>query len=305
MTRTALVTGANGFVGRAAVKLLASRGWRVRVAVRSQQIHIPHAAETIAVGDLGGDTNWTAAVQNVDVIAHIAGRAHVLKETSDDPLSEFRRVNCAATAGLARQAAAAGVKRLVFISTIGVNGGETCGTPLRANMAAAPHSPYALSKWEAEQELAAIAATTGLEICIIRPPLVLGMEPKGNLATLVSAMRRGLPLPLGSVTNNRRDLVSVKTLCSLLAIAIDHPQANGETFLVSDGRPLSTRELVQELGRLHGLKPRFLPFPPMLLSRALQMLGKSSLASQLCGDLEVDMTETCERLGWVPPRTLD
>jgi len=294
------VTGATGFLGRALVGQLARDGYGVRAAVRRDAGGWPEGVSPVVVGELSGATDWSAALAGVDCVVHCAARAHVLKETAADPLTEFRRVNTDGAIALGRQAAESGVRRLVFISSIGVNGAETCGRPFTAGDVPAPHSPYAVSKLEAEQGLAALAAETGLELVTIRPPLVTGPDPKGNLATLRGALRRGLPLPFGLVTSNRRDLVSLDVLCDLIETCLRHPAAAGRTFLVSDGRPVSTRRLLEDLAAADGRRARLLPVPPTILSLLLGLLGKTSLGSQLLGDLEVDISATREALGWAP-----
>lgn len=293
-----LVTGATGFLGRAVVDHLLARGRAVRATVR----HAPAnpSVDTVAVGGLSADTDWTAALSNVDAVVHCAARAHVLKETAADPLAQFRAVNADAALALARQAAGAGVRRFVFISSIGVNGAETRGRAFRQDDAPHPHSPYAVSKYEAEQGLAAIAADTGLEVVVIRPPLILGPDPKGNLATLNRIIAAGLPLPFGLVTKNRRDLVSRDTLCRLIETVVDHPAAAGGTFLVSDGAAISTRTLLERMAAAQGRSLTLLPVPPALLALPLTLAGKRAMASQLFGDLEVDIAHTRETLGWAP-----
>lgn len=292
---TILVTGATGFLGEAMVERLIASGRSVRGVVRADP-----GPGAVAVGDLSADTDWSAALQGVDTVAHCAARAHVLKEATDNPLPLFRAVNTEATTALAQQAAAAGVRRFIFISSIGVNGAETHGRPFRHDDPPHPHSPYAVSKHEAEMALTAIAAQTGLEVVIIRPPLITGPDPKGNLATLNRFIDKGLPLPFGLATKNRRDLVSRDTLCRLVEAVIDHPAAAGQTFLVSDGRPVSTRELLEQLAQARGRTLTLLPVPPALLTTPLKLLGKGSMASQLFGDLEVDITHTRQTLGWAP-----
>lgn len=292
---TVLVTGATGFLGRAVVDRLIPNGRSVRAAVRHDA-----GPGAVAVGDLSADTDWSAALQGVDTVVHCAARAHVLKETTDNPLPLFRAVNTEATVALAQQAAAAGVRRFVFISSIGVNGSETHGTPFRHDAPPAPHSPYAVSKHEAELALRAIAAQTGLEVVILRPPLITGPEPKGNLATLNRVIAKGLPLPFGLVTNNRRDLVSLETLCRLIDVVIDHPAAAGRTFLVSDGAPVSTRALLEQMAAAQGRSLTLLPVPPVFLTLPLKLLGKGAMASQLFGDLEIDIAHTRQTLNWTP-----
>lgn len=296
-----LVTGATGFLGRAVVDHLAAGGRKVRAGVRSECGGWPAGVETAAVGELSEATDWSAALAGVDAVVHCAARAHVLKETSADPLAQFRAVNTAATLALARQAVAAGVRRFVFISSIGVNGAETNGRPFRHDDPPHPHSPYAVSKHEAEQGLHAIAAETGLEVVVIRPPLIVGPDPKGNLATLERVIGKGLPLPFGLVTRNRRDVVSRGALCDLIETVLDHPAAAGETFLVSDGEPISTRTLLERMAAARGRSIRLLPVPPTLLALPLKLAGKGAMAAQLFGDLEVDIDHTRRTLNWAPP----
>lgn len=296
-----LVTGATGFLGRAVVEHLAGRGRKVRGAVRGEAAGWPAGVETAIVGDISGATDWSAALRNVDAVVHCAARAHVLKETAVDPLAQFRTVNTEATLALARQAATAGVRRFVFISSIGVNGAETHGRPFRHDDPPHPHSPYAVSKHEAELGLRAIAAETGLEVVVVRPPLIIGPDPKGNLATLERVIGKGVPLPFGLVTRNRRDLVSRHTLCDLIETVLDHPAAAGETFLVSDGEPVSTRTLLERMAAARGLPIRLLPVPPALIALPLKLAGKGAMASQLFGDLEVDIDHTRRTLDWTPP----
>jgi len=296
-----LVTGANGFLGRAVVEGLSARGRLVRAAVRRDEGGWPAGVEAVSVGDLTSITDPIEALSGVDAIVHCAARAHVLKETAGDPLAEFRAVNTEATLALARKSAEAGVRRLVFISSIGVNGAQTRGRGFRYDDPAQPHSSYAVSKHEAELGLKALAAETGLEVVVIRPPLILGREPKGNLATLNRVIARGWPLPFGLVSNNRRDLVSLETLTDLVDVVVDHPAAPGQIFLVSDGAPLSTRSLLERMAAWQGRRPALLPVPPVLMSLPLKLAGKSGLASQLFGDLEVDIEHTRRTLDWSPP----
>lgn len=297
-----LVTGATGFVGRALVARLIGEGCIVRAATRAKTT--TGASEQAVVGEIDGQTDWRETVQQVDFVVHAAGRAHILDDKASNPLKAFRTSNRDATLRLARQASDAGVRRFIFISTIGVNGSETAGHPLTIGGTPQPHSPYAQSKWEAEIGLREITAGSEMEHVVIRPPLIIGRDPKGNLGTLLGAIRKGVPLPFGAVTRNRRDLVSLDTLNDLIATVVDNPGASNQTFLVSDGSAVSTRQIAEELARLHGLSPRFLPVPPSLLGASLRLIGKASLASQLCGDLEIDMTHTRGALNWTPPSLL-
>ncbi len=298
-----LVTGASGFVGSAVVRQQAQHGWPVRAAVRrvaAGSASVPTAAtEVVQVGDLAADTDWRAALQGMQAVVHCAARVHVLRETSSDPLAEFRRVNVAGTLALARQAVQAGVRRFVFISSIGVNGAETQVLPFSADDVPAPHSPYAVAKHEAELALQALAADTGLELVVIRPPLVYGPGAPGNFARLVGAVRRGLPLPLGAV-HNLRSLVALPNLADLVTTCLAHPAAAGQTFLVSDGEDISTTALLRAVGLELGRPARLVPVPAALLARAARLLGQPQLAQQLFGSLQVDIGKTRALLGWAP-----
>ncbi len=287
---TTLVTGANGFVGQAVVADLRARGGTC-----------VHGVTRADYGAMNEGTDWSPLLAGVDCIVHAAARAHVLRETTTNPLTAFRAANTAATLGLARAAERAGVRRLIFISSIGVNGTATHGRAFTATDTPSPTSPYAISKYEAEIGLIKIASESGLEVVIIRPPLVLGANPKGNLASLVSAMRRGIPLPFGWVSGNKRDLVSLPTLTDLITRCINHPGAIAAPLLVSDGFSRSTREIIVDLARMNEMRPRLVPFSPTLLNLGLNALGKSSLASQLLGDLELDLSVTKTLLSWSPP----
>jgi len=287
-----VVTGASGFMGRAVADALAASGHDVRRLTR---------AET---GDLSGATDWGPLIAGAACVVHCAARAHALDDRVADPLAIFRSVNRDATLALAHAAARAKVGRLIFVSSIHVNGGETNATRFAATDTPAPQSPYAIAKWEAEQGLKLIAAETGLDVVIIRPPLVIGADPKGNLATLLKLMRAGAPLPFAMVTHNRRDLVSLTTLADLIGVCIAHPAAVGQTLLVSDGVARSTRDICTTLARLNGVHPRFLPVPPALIGLVLSLFGKQAMKSQLLGNLEVDIGATKSRLGWTPPNPL-
>lgn len=294
------VTGADGFIGKAVVTALRANGRVVVPLVRAFGPSNPIGAR--ATGDISGAVDWLPLINDVAVVVHCAARAHVLREEAADPLTAFRSVNRDASLALAKAAAALGVRRFIFLSSIGVLGGETRERPFRAGDPIAPHSSYAVAKAEAESGLAEIAAETGMELVVIRPPLVLGPGAKGNLGALASAMRRGIPLPLGLITDNRRDLVSLEALVDLVNVCIDHTAVAGEIIHVSDGAPLSTRRIAEQVAQVEGLRPRFLRVPPALLAAALGFVGRSALRSQLLGNLEVDIEPTRERLGWSPPQ---
>jgi nucleoside-diphosphate-sugar epimerase len=250
-------------------------------------------------------TNWLAALQGVDTLVHCAARAHVLHDRAIDPLAEYRRVNVAGTLRLAEQAAAMGVQRFVYMSSIGVNG--VLSPPDKVFTEAdkpTPHNAYTLSKWEAEQGLLRVANETGLEVVIIRPPLVYGCGAPGNFGVLMRAVQHGWPLPLGAV-HNRRSLVALDNLIDFILTCMSHPQAANQTFLVSDGLDLSTTELVRDLARAAGVTARLVPVPQKLLEMSLKIVGKSEMAQRLCGSLQVDISKAQTLLGWKPPITVD
>jgi len=305
MTQRVLVTGGQGFVGKALAAGALSNGFAVRVSSRQKLIAAEARLEHSQVGDLGPATDWLAALQGVNTVVHCAGRAHVMTDTAADPLTAFRTVNSAGTLNLARQAVEAGVKRFVFVSSVGVNGSETAlGKPFSEADKSNPHNVYALSKWEAEQGLLHIAAETGLEVVIIRPPLVYGCNAPGNFGSLMRAVQRGWPLPLGAV-HNQRSLVALDNLVDFIVTCITHPQAANQTFLVSDGQDLSTAELVRGMARAAGVPARLLPLPVWALQAGASLLGRGDAVQRLCGNLQVDISKARQLLGWVPPVSVD
>ncbi len=304
MTRRVLVTGASGFVGRAVVAHFLAQGWAVRASSRSPGLAWPAGVEASPIGDTLDAQAWRASVADVDSVVHCAARVHVLREQAADPLSDFRRANVQATQALAQAALGAGVRRFVFVSSVGVNGAQTGRRPFRADDPPAPHSPYAQSKLEAERALHALTQGQTLQAVVVRPPLVYGPGAPGNFARMLGALRRGLPLPLGAIAN-RRSLVAIDNLTSLLHACATHPQAAGHTFMVSDGEDLSTTQLLQRLGQALGRPARLIPVPATMLRAAAAMLGRSDLARQLTGSLQVDISATQQVLGWSPPQSLD
>lgn len=295
-----LVTGANGFVGRSICAAANGRGLQVTGAVRGVAGRIS-GVETITVGEIDGGTDWAAALRGVDVVIHLAARAHVMDESDADPLAIYRRINLHGTVNLAEQAARAGVKRLVYISSIKVNGeatgSEECYTEQDAP---APQDSYGISKWEAEQALHRIAEETGLEVVIVRPPLVYGARVKGNFAQMLKVLSKGIPLPLASV-KNLRSLVYVQNLVDALLLCTADPRAAGQTYLVSDGTDISTPDLLRSLGKALGHPARLYPFPPVLLRQVAILVGMGSQMERLTGSLRVDSGKICRELGWRPP----
>lgn len=302
-----LITGGNGFVGHGLTSHVLAKGYEVRVALRQptradQFVGI----ETVEIGSLSIKNDWTAALRNVDMIVHLAARVHVMNDRGSDPLAEFRRVNVEGTANLARQAAAAGVRRFVFLSSIKVNGEFSQeGHPFTADDAPAPEDPYGVSKHEAEQLLRQIATKTGMQLVIIRPPLVYGPGVKANFESMMRWLARDVPLPLAAVTRNRRSLVALDNLVDLLVTCLRHPAAANQTFLVSDGEDLSTVELLRRTGNALGHPARLFFVPHSVLKFGAQVANKSGSYQRLCGSLQLDIAKTRRLLGWRPPVSVD
>lgn len=299
MGKTVLVTGANGFIGRALVSEMHREGWRVKAATRSVD-PLTMRATSVVVGSIDRETDWTNAVNGVDTVVHLAARVHVMRDEAIDPLTEFRVVNVDGTLNLASQAAKAGVRRFLFLSSIGVNGDATYGVPFDESSEPAPHSEYAFSKYEAEQGLQEIAVKSPMEIVIIRPPLVYGPNAPGNFAKLINFISKSYPCPLGAI-RNRRSFVSICNLIDFIVSCIDHPAAANQTFLVSDGEDLSTTDLLRRMATMLNVPARLLPVPQRLLEASFKFLGKNDLAQRLCGSLQVDISKARTLLDWTPP----
>jgi nucleoside-diphosphate-sugar epimerase len=277
----------------------------MRAAVRTTPAkwELSGRVEIIQVGDIGPTTDWGAALAGMDCVVHLAARTHVIHDTASDPLAEYRRINLDATAALARAAAAAGVRRLVFLSSIKVNGERTASTPFTEDDVPRPEDAYGTSKWEAEQALWKIAAETKLEVVVLRAPLVYGPGVKGNFLKLMNAVAHGIPLPLASL-HNHRSLIYVGNLVAALISCIERPAAAGKTFLVADDGDISTPELIRAMATALGTPARLVSFPPALLYTAAALFGKTAAVSRLAGSLQLDSSRIRHVLGWQPEYTL-
>ncbi len=301
-----LVTGASGFVGRALVaRFVALQQGEVMAMTRVSPVNPVPGAAYLPVGDLALQTHWPAALDGVDTIVHAAARVHIINDRSAKSIHEFERVNVTPTLQLARHAAAIGVRRFVFLSSIGVNGVQTdIGTAFSESDKPNPHNAYALSKLKAERGLLEISAQTGLDVVIIRPPLVYGPGVRANFAALMHAVQAGWPLPLGAV-HNQRSLVALDNLVDFVLACVAHPNAANQTFLVSDGDDVSSPELVRGLARAAGRSARLLPVPAGVLWALAGVIGKREFMQRLCGSLRVDISKAHQMLDWTPKISLD
>lgn len=304
-----LITGASGFVGSALLDRLINDDGNYSPVAAFRQIadsnRVNNRMRSVIIGNHDAYTNWSAALVGVACVVHAAARVHVMNESSLDPMASFREVNVNGTLCLARQAAASGVRRFVFISSVKVNGEETAiGRPFVEADLPQPSDPYGQSKYEAELGLRELAANTGMEIVIIRPPLVYGYGVKANFAAMMRWLKRGVPLPLGGI-HNQRSLVSLSNLVDLIVTCLTHSAAANQTFMVSDGEDVSTSDLLRRMGKVMGHPARLISFPEYLLKVAAGLLGQADVAQRLCGSLQVDISKARELLGWTPPLTLD
>lgn len=301
--RRVLITGVGGFIGRNLAKEMALRGWQVRGAVRKQSM-LPDGVEQVIVGEIDGQTNWDEALCDIDIVIHLAARVHVMRVTAPDPIKSFHRVNVEGSAQLARAAGRSEVRRLLYVSSAGVQGLQTLpGKPYSEIDLPRPHNAYTHSKLQAEQALMLESSESGLEVVIVRPPLVYGAGAPGNFEQMMSVLGKGIPLPLASV-GNQRSLIYVGNLVDALLACATHPAAAGQTYLVSDGEDVSTPELLRQLGAAMEHPARLLPCPPALLKMAGRLTGKSAQVERLLGSLQIDSAKIRRELGWQPPYTL-
>lgn len=310
MNERVLVTGADGFVGRYVCRRLIESGYSLRAGVRNVESisdlrrTVPGLSDSSLLGDLGAGPELRGPLAGVSTVMHLAARVHVMKESSGDPLQEFRRVNVEGTKFLARAAAEAGVRRLIFVSTIKVNGDSTPGEPFHIDMPPSPQDAYAISKWEAEKTLRSIAAESGLEVVVVRPPLVYGPGVRGNFLRLMRLVDRALPLPWPK-EENRRSMIGAENLADFLVLCVDHPKAAGHSFLVKDSEDVSTRELITRLARLLDRPVRLVPVPESLIRLAVRLTMKNEAAGRVLDSLVIDSDSAQQLLDWVPPVTLD
>lgn len=298
MTKKICVTGATGFIGNDVCNYLDNLGYDVTRISRDERIGYS------AVGNIDNKTNWKSALMGSECVVHLAARAHILHEQALDPREAFFKVNVDGTLNLARQAVSAGVKRFVFISSIGVNGETTTNQPFTEKSNVHPQSLYALSKLEAESGLRTIEKESGLEVVIIRPPLVYAANAPGNFQRLMKLVSLNVPLPFGRL-NNHRSFVALDNLTDFIATCIDHPAAGGETFLISDSQPISTTELIRLLSEGMEKKVTLFPFPDSIISLGARLVGKKKIYQQLYCSLVIDITKAGNLLGWLPPVAFD
>lgn len=301
-----LLTGATGFLGKAVARRLTTDArFQVIASLRRESTNLIPGIKSVFVGDMDADTDWSAALSDVEVVIHSAARVHIMDDVARNPLLEFRKVNFEGTMALANQAVENGVKRFIFISSIKVNGEETLpGKPYSADDDPKPVDPYGISKAETEQALLNLASTSGMQVVIIRPVLVYGPGVKANFLSLMKWLNRGVPLPLGGI-KNKRSLVALDNLVDLIYTCIDHPAAINQVFLVSDGDDLSTSELLQRVGEALGHPARLFPAPIVLIDLVARMVGKRSISQRLFGSLQVDISKTRDLLDWEPPVSVE
>lgn len=303
---TVLVTGADGFVGRALCERLIRDGWRVRGAIRQAAVDtLPHVSDVVSVGNIGPHTDWSNALRGVATVVHLAARVHIMNRETHSPLDEYRLVNTQGTECLARKAAESGVRRFIYVSSAKVNG-ETTGEerPFHEEDIPSPQDPYAVSKWEAEKTLQIIARQTGLGVVILRPPLIYGPNVHANFLELIRMVDRGIPLPLKNV-RNRRSMIYLGNFTDAIIVCLTHPRAQGEIFLVSDNETVSTAELITRVAHALRKRPRLFSFPKSWTVAGGRVLGRRAAVERLIGSLEIDNTKIRRTMNWAPPFSME
>ncbi|MBF0343507.1 MAG: SDR family oxidoreductase [Nitrospirae bacterium] len=301
-----LVTGVNGFIGQYLSRILCEKGYSVKGTVRSHRriLSVLNTIDISIVDDIGTKTDWHKILIDIDVIVHLAARVHIMKEISNNPLMEYRQVNTLGTKHLAMQASNAGVKRMIYISTIKVNGERTNNKPFTEKDQPIPEDFYAISKLDAEKYLCNIAEKTNLEVVILRPPLVYGAGVKGNFYNLLKLIKKGIPLPLSNI-NNIRSLIYIENLIDAIITCIQHPSATNKIFLVSDYENLSTSEIIKLLSMAFNKSNRLFHVPAKLLYIAGIITGQSNTIKRLTDSLSIDSSKIRNELGWIPPFTVN
>jgi nucleoside-diphosphate-sugar epimerase len=301
-----LVTGSSGFVGNVFVDRALEKSVNINLAVRAFIDKYESNTNQFLIHGLSKTQDWQNILVECNVVVHLAARAHIMNDDSIDPLSEFRDINTYGTLNLAKQAASSGVKRFIYISSIKVNGEHTSlDKPFLANDQNIPNDPYGVSKYEAEMGLRKVANDTGMEVVIIRPPLVYGPGVKANFSAMINLVSKGIPLPFGGLNKNKRSLVSLDNLVDLILTCLDHPNAANQTFLVSDNHDLSTADMFKLLSLSCGKSGYLIPFPALLFEKIFKLIGKQDIYQRLGGSLQVDISDTYKKLNWQPPYSVD
>lgn len=297
------VTGATGFVGKALINELLSAGHNIVAGVRNYSVELPLEVEQQQIGDLSLLSEQNSVIdtlKKVDVVIHTAARVHIMQDNSADPLSEFRKTNVNATLSLAKQAVSAGVKRFIFISSIKVNGESTDNRQaFRETDKPAPEDAYGQSKFEAEQLLFEIGQTTPMEVVVIRPPIIYGPGVKANFASMIKIIKKGLPLPFGSISN-QRSMLAIHNLVNFITLCTMHPAAANEVFLIADGEDVSTTDMLIKIAKAYKRPIRLIPVPVYLMIFIAKLTNKNNISDRLFGNLQIDITKAQHLLGWKP-----